>query len=184
MVVHSRRKNNCESFYVLTFESFIHFQLFFLIVFIHFQLYFHIRNLEHRHRTLICTTASFIGNLLPCCRRLRLGNTALNHLNLNSNLRDARFGSFRVKILNCWKKREWTEGGNKKVYIPSCSDRRASYVHGKHIPALHSPPQLVSNIYPRLRRFNRWLLYFNELSGTVLNTSVTLPSPQKFGAQK
>ena len=29
--------------------------------------------------------------------------------------------------------------------------------------------QLVTKTYPRLRRFNRCLLYFNEWSGTVLN---------------
>ena len=33
----------------------------------------------------------------------------------------------------------------------------------------HAYDQLVTKTYPRLRRFNRWLLYFNEWSGTVLN---------------
>ena len=34
---------------------------------------------------------------------------------------------------------------------------------------INSFDQLVTKTYPRLRRFNRWLLYFNEWSGTVLN---------------
>ena len=34
---------------------------------------------------------------------------------------------------------------------------------------INSFDQLVTKTYSRLRRFNRWLLYFNEWSGTVLN---------------
>ena len=34
---------------------------------------------------------------------------------------------------------------------------------------INSFDQLVTKTYPRLCRFNRWLLYFNEWSGTVLN---------------
>ena len=34
---------------------------------------------------------------------------------------------------------------------------------------INSFDQRVTKTYPRLRRFNRWLLYFNEWSGTVLN---------------
>ena len=34
---------------------------------------------------------------------------------------------------------------------------------------INSFDQLVTKTYPRLRRFNRWLLYFNEWSGRALN---------------
>ena len=34
---------------------------------------------------------------------------------------------------------------------------------------INSFDQLVTKTYPRLCRFNRWLLYFNKWSGTVLN---------------
>ena len=34
---------------------------------------------------------------------------------------------------------------------------------------INSVDQLATKTYPRLRRFNRWLLFFNEWNGTLLN---------------
>ena len=71
---------------------------------------------------------------------------------------------FRHAWRNLWTRPKCISSSEALTSLPSSQQT---------LIEINSFDQLVTKTYRRLRRFNRWLLYFNEWSGTVLNKGVS-----------